>query len=40
LCGGGLFYAFMMSADREGETLGERIRTWLGDEDSEIGNSS
>jgi len=33
---GGLFYAFIMSTDREGETLQDRIRTWLGGEANEF----
>ena len=33
---GGLFYAFVMSADREGETLEDRIRKWLGADEGEF----
>jgi SAM-dependent methyltransferase len=33
---GGLFYAFVMSTDRESGTLPDRVRQWLGEQESEF----
>ena len=36
LCPGGRFYALTLATDREGETLEQRIRKWLGEAESDF----